>query len=162
MRKTSQNNYYLKNVFLETDEKYFGGVSKRKNFQKKTKRFCCYDVAYRGIFHGTKIEEILNGKFIFLRSVSEPIKHLWWNVLRTRQWLVWKGLKYVSDWSNEFEREKSWLSVSKSSPPEVFLGKCVLKIFNKFTGERPCRSVNRTSTWVFPCKFAAYFHIICS
>ena len=84
------------------------------------------------------------------------------DVLRTRQWLVWKGLKYVSDWSNEFEREKSWLSVFKSSPPEVFLGKCVLKICNNFTGERPYRSVNRTSAWVFSCKFAAYFHIICS
>ena len=29
----------------------------------------------------------------------------------------------------------------RSSPPEVFLGKGVLKIFNKFTGEHPCRSV---------------------
>ena len=30
--------------------------------------------------------------------------------------------------------------VSKSSHPEVFLGKGVLKICSKFTGERPCRS----------------------
>ena len=29
----------------------------------------------------------------------------------------------------------------KSSPPEVFSGKGVLKICSKFTGERPCRSV---------------------
>ena len=29
-----------------------------------------------------------------------------------------------------------------SSPPEVFLGKVVLKICSKFTGEQPCRSVN--------------------
>ena len=28
-----------------------------------------------------------------------------------------------------------------SSPPEVFLGKGVLKICSKFTGEQPCRSV---------------------
>ena len=28
----------------------------------------------------------------------------------------------------------------KSSPPEVFLGKGVPKISNKFTGEHPCRS----------------------
>ena len=29
----------------------------------------------------------------------------------------------------------------RSSPPEVFLGKCVLKICSKFTGEHPWRSV---------------------
>ena len=29
----------------------------------------------------------------------------------------------------------------RSSRPEVFLGKVVLKICSKFTGERPCRSV---------------------
>ena len=27
---------------------------------------------------------------------------------------------------------------NRSSPPEVFLGKTVLKICNKFTGEHPC------------------------
>ena len=30
--------------------------------------------------------------------------------------------------------------VFRSSPPEVFLGKGVLKICRKFTGEHPCRS----------------------
>ena len=29
----------------------------------------------------------------------------------------------------------------RSSHPEVFLGKCVLKMFSKFTGEYPCWSV---------------------
>ena len=29
----------------------------------------------------------------------------------------------------------------RSSPPEVFLGKDILKIFSKFTGENPCWSV---------------------
>ena len=135
------------------------GCLKEKEFPKENNKIL---LLRWDIFHGTKTEEILNGKFIFLCSVSEPIKHLWWNVLRTHQWLVWKCLKYASDWSNEFEREKSWLSVFKSSPPKVFLGKCVLKICNKFAGERPFRSVNRTSARVFSCKFAAYFHIIFS
>ena len=56
---------------------------------------------------------------------------------------------------------------SRSSPSEVFLGKDVLNIFIKFTGEHPCRSAIstkllcnfleiRTSAWVFFCKFAAY------
>ena len=57
---------------------------------------------------------------------------------------------------------------SRSSSSEVFLGKSVLNIFIKFTGEHPCRSAIstkllcnfleiRTSAWVFSWKFAAYF-----
>ena len=48
----------------------------------------------------------------------------------------------------------------RSSRPEVFLGKAVLKICSKFTGEDPCQSViywNYTSAWVFSYKFTAYF-----
>ena len=75
------------------------------------------------------------------------------------QWL----LRCCQNWS--------WLFVYivskyRTSPPEVFLGKDVLKICSKFTGEHLRRSVinkvalklywNHTSAWVF-CKFAAYF-----
>ena len=42
----------------------------------------------------------------------------------------------------------------RSSLSEVFLGKGVLKICSKFTGEHPCQSA---MAWVFSCKFAAYF-----
>ena len=54
----------------------------------------------------------------------------------------------------------------RSSPPEMFLGKCILKICSKFTGKHPCRSViskprtewfDHTSAWVFSCNIAAYF-----
>ena len=51
----------------------------------------------------------------------------------------------------------------RSSPPEVLLGKGVLKIYSKFTGQHPCDFNrkqlywNHTLAWVFPCKFAAYF-----
>ena len=55
----------------------------------------------------------------------------------------------------------------RSSPSEVLLGKGVLKICSKFTGEHPCRSAisiklqqlywNCTLAWMFSCKFAAYF-----
>ena len=78
----------------------------------------------------------------------------------------------------------------RSSPPEVLLGKNVLKMCSKFTGEHPCRSVipiklrsnfatllkshfsasvlsckfaatwNHTLAWLFSCKFAAYFQNI--
>ena len=34
----------------------------------------------------------------------------------------------------------------RSSHPEVFLGKGVLKICSKFTGEHPCRNAMATST----------------
>ena len=34
-----------------------------------------------------------------------------------------------------------WFASSRSSLPEVFLEKCVLKICSKVTGEHPCRSV---------------------
>ena len=64
----------------------------------------------------------------------------------------------------------------RSSRPDVFLGKGVLKICSKLTGEDSCRSAisiklqsnfyaevalqlywNHTSAWVFSCQFAAYF-----
>ena len=56
--------------------------------------------------------------------------------------------------------------INRSSRPEVFLGKGILKTCSKFTGEHPCWSVtsiklqhfwNHTSTWVFSSKFSAYF-----
>ena len=55
---------------------------------------------------------------------------------------------------------------ARSSSPEVFSGKGVLKICCKFTEEHPCRSAisrvqqlywNLTLSWVFSCKFAACF-----
>ena len=50
----------------------------------------------------------------------------------------------------------------RSSCPEVFLGKGVLKICCKFTGEYSCGSAISikllcTSVWLFSCKFPAYF-----
>ena len=46
--------------------------------------------------------------------------------------------------------------MKRSSPPEAFLGKGILKICSKFTEEHPF-TLNHTSAWVFTCKFAAYF-----
>ena len=50
----------------------------------------------------------------------------------------------------------------RSSPSKVFLGKGVLKICSKFTGEHPCQSaisikLLSTLAWVFSRKFAVYF-----
>ena len=55
----------------------------------------------------------------------------------------------------------------RGSPPEVFLGKDVQKIWRKYTSEHPCQSMisirllcnfywNHTFAWVFSCKFAVY------
>ena len=38
----------------------------------------------------------------------------------------------------------------KSSPPDVFLGKGVLKICSEFTGKDPCWSVKTFKTWGGP------------
>ena len=59
----------------------------------------------------------------------------------------------------------------RSSPPEVFLEKGVLKLYRKFTGEHPCRSVisikllfcnfiEITLGHGFSCTFTAYFQNI--
>ena len=66
-------------------------------------------------------------------------------------------------WSWEQRNDPSF----RSSYPQVFLGKSVLKICSKFTREHPCQSaisikllcnfINITSAWMFSCKFAAYF-----
>ena len=82
---------------------------------------------------------------------------------------VWKGIFLSIDhWIVPNVSSK----IFRSSRPDVFLRKGVLKICIKFTGEHPCRSANsiklqsnypcqsdwnRTLAWVFFCKFAAYF-----
>ena len=48
------------------------------------------------------------------------------------------------------------MSTHKSSPSEMLLGKSVLKICSKFTGEYPYRK-NHSYVWEFFCKFDAYF-----
>ena len=51
--------------------------------------------------------------------------------------------------------------IYRRSRSEVFLGKGILKICSKFTGEHPCQSMqlywNHTWAWVCSCKFAASF-----
>ena len=42
---------------------------------------------------------------------------------------------------SSFESEDNPLGPIRGCHPEMFLRKCVLKIYSKFTGEYPCRSV---------------------
>ena len=75
---------------------------------------------------------------------------------------VWQGSKYVSV-----------LYLSRSSPPEVFLGNGVLKIWSKFIGECPCRSAisikllcstpfpkNSSGGLLLPCLWLLHYRIL--
>ena len=63
--------------------------------------------------------------------------------------------------------QKAYQRFARSSPSKVFLGKCVLKICRKFTGEHPCWSlisiklrrnfIEITLSRKFSCKFVVYF-----
>ena len=96
---------------------------------------------------------------------------------RSNDWLIiidhYLGfLEFMFGWSWSFSFISAWtewqyaLSDIRSSRSKVFLGKSVLKICSKLTGEHPCRSAipiklqlywNRTLAYVFSCKLAAYF-----
>ena len=95
--------------------------------------------------------------FLFIRSVVSPIPVVGWVVLKPQNWksnvkifrLLWffeRILDFVKIHCREqFSKrffgvfQQSWKSRSIHS--EVFLGKGVLKIWSKFTGEHPCRNV---------------------
>ena len=76
--------------------------------------------------------------------------------LRTNKWdaPIWKNCNSKN--KNDVNKKL------RSSHPEVFPEKSVLKICSKFTGEHTCWVAlqlywNRTSAWVLFCKFAVYF-----
>ena len=54
----------------------------------------------------------------------------------------WNHHRITSAFHPEFCCLRKWIFVKifRSSHPEVFLEKCILKICSKFTGEHPCRS----------------------
>ena len=102
----------------------------------------------------------------FLRAIFS-IEHLRWLLLVFFFWLTICNSRkcFVTRFCLCLTSAKM-LGRNRSSPPEVFEGKGVRKIRSTFTGEHPCQNFNKvtkqlycnhTSTWVFPCKFAAYF-----
>ena len=103
----------------------------------------------------------------FLRAIFS-IEHLRWLLLVFFFWLTICNSRkcFVTRFCLCLTSAKM-LGRNRSSPPEVFEGKGVRKIRSTFTGEHPRQNFNKvtkqlycnhTSTWVFPCKFAAYFH----
>ena len=81
-----------------------------------------------------------------------------------REWSKLRFYFYFIKWALTHSFRSSTL---RSSRPEVFQQKGVLKICRKFTGDHPCQTVilikllsnllKSHSAWVFSCKFAAYF-----
>ena len=92
-----------------------------------------------------------------------------WNISRTLKYLPRRLLSRSMAWIGLIAEPVVRSIKCKSSPPEVFLGKGVLRICSKFTGVDLCQSVisiklqsnfnwNSSSVWKFSCKFAAHFH----
>ena len=92
------------------------------------------------------------------------------------KWSIKTVQRYIKDSTDFWNKcqQEVWENTTivtfndRSSPLEVLLGKRILKLGSKFTGEHPCRSLisikvakqvywNHISAWVFSCKFAAYF-----
>ena len=76
--------------------------------------------------------------------------------------IIWKrnlGVVIQIKHSHCIVNSSPLLFTASSSPSEVFLGKGVLKTCSKFKGKIPFQKGiwNRTSAWVFSCKFAGYF-----
>ena len=68
------------------------------------------------------------------------------------KWLRWKL------WLKQIELLREGITCTfKSSPLEMFLGKAVLKLCNKFTGEHPCKSLISIKLQSKFCKFQNIF-----
>ena len=93
---------------------------------------------------------------IFCTRYDVPL-YLWWVELILNHCRI--PIYYVQNCRTKWLLEQV---KSRSSHPEVFLGKGGLKICSRFTGEHPCRCAISiklfcNAAWVFSCKFAAYF-----
>ena len=79
-------------------------------------------------------------------------------------------VNYISYWvrTQQFKKHQFHLVLDRSSHPEVFLGKGVLKICSKFTGEHRCRSVISIKllcnfieiVFQYGCSLANFLHIL--
>ena len=100
-------------------------------------------------------EEYINSVLYLL--TGEHLEKVKWsltgaNPLKSNLAIIRKSVSWFANQLND-------IPMYRSSRPEVFLRRRVLKICSKFTGEHPCRSWNRTSAWVFPCIFSEHFFL---
>ena len=93
-------------------------IKLHNNFIEISLRYGCSPVNLLHIFRILLHKDISGG--LFLETLHQ-------NVIQEFQW--------------DHGGSISFISLRRSSPPEVFIGKGVLKIYSKFTGEYPCRSV---------------------
>ena len=118
------------------------------------------------IFSILKLQKYLISKPVIIVILNEWSHCLiYWQI----QWLelISEIVRYYQDITVIFSTQLLQCII-RSSSPEVFFRKGVLKVCSKFAKEHPYRSVisikflkqlywNRFSAWVFSCKFAAYF-----
>ena len=83
---------------------------------------------------------VCNKKFVWLTFAISAQTFIWRILLLFGNWYYWWNEIWHSSITSPFFLRRGKV---KSSLPEVFLGKGVLKIYSKFTGEYPCR--NHTS-----------------
>ena len=74
------------------------------------------------------------------KSVFRTLSKIYDGAFLWEQWTTFSH-KLFSQNTPSWMSELLLVSFDRSSPPEMFLGKVVLKICSKSTGERPCRSL---------------------
>ena len=86
-----------------------------------------------------KVSEKSNILIFFISNLvrPQPWKLLIFSKLLNICLVVWPN---NCEECNNLQGSKSIFMIARSSHPEVFLGKGVLKLCRKFTGEHPCRS----------------------
>ena len=82
-----------------------------------------------------KLERMLKISYLYINS-------LFWKSLLNLKTLIWTNVYKINLFIQTFECWRdSNVQKSRTSHPEVFLRKDVPKIYSKFTGEHPCRSM---------------------
>ena len=131
----------------------FSGESKPATLFKKRLWHRCFPVNFAKFLRIPFPTEHIWRMLLYQKRISNAIRHLWWTLfcknskqLKTVYKFyihfildVWQRLKYSST------------CFYRSSRPEVFLGKGVVKICSKFTGEDPRRtgiSINLQSRFI--------------
>ena len=82
----------------------------------------------------------------FVDYKEQNLRFYSWNIACQQYWLREQICLELKVWISSFLNIRS--SCTKYSSPEVFLGKGFLKIYSKFTGELPCRSVISINMYV--------------
>ena len=110
------------------------------NYAGACKGICSSNIVYKYL-----IQLFAIPKFSFCSSLIKMRVHtlLYMETLKTHSVEVISSVALVSPIKIMYIK-KFTFHLFRSNPPEVFLGKSVLEICSKFTGEHPCRSAIST------------------